>query len=30
LDAGITGTRRGYSDERIEKQTRAIMRQTEV
>jgi hypothetical protein len=30
LDAGITGWRRGYSDERIEKQTRAIMRQTEV
>jgi prophage regulatory protein len=30
LDAGIAGRGRGYSDERIEKQTRAIMRQTEV
>jgi hypothetical protein len=30
LDAGVTGKGRGYSDERIEKQTRAIMRQTEV
>jgi hypothetical protein len=30
LDAGVTGKGRGYSDEHIEKQTRAIMRQTGV
>ena len=30
LDAGVMGKGRGYSDERIEKQTRAIMRQTGV